>query len=224
MIRTLAVFVLLTCPSHAATLAEHLAASRSVLLSWVAGEFSNERQVREGTNALADAPTIDAAAPDLLFPVFKRIDVPAIGNHVVYLQWPMGAPDGKLQRQRIWVFEENPPRNAVTMKFFTLKEPDKWLNAHLDPAKVRNMTVADVIPYPPPCDLPFRRHGDVFIGEIPKGECKIVSQQSKTTMFINARIVVGKDSVWYDEPGVREDGSVAFKVPRLGAYEFEGRK
>lgn len=203
--------------------ADHLSADRATLLEWVQGSFNNQRQVQTGTNALADASLNPAKAPDLLFPVFKKIEVPAIGAHVVYLQWPMGAPDGKLQRQRIWVFADDPARNAVMMKFYTLKEPDKWLNAHAEPTKVRGMTLADVIPYPPACDLPFRRHADVFLGEIPRAECKIVSQQTKTSMTINARIVVGKDQVWYNESGTREDGSIVFQVPNSGAYEFQRR-
>lgn len=207
----------------AAPLTDHLSADRALLLSWVQGTFSNERQVREGTNALVDRPMAEGTAPDLLFPIFKQIDVPAFGPHVIYLQWPMEAPDGKLQRQRIWVFAENPSRNTITMKFYTLKNPENWLNAHQDPAKVKAMTEADVIPYPPACDLPFRRHGDVFVGEIPKGDCVIVSQQSKTSMTINARVIIGKDKVWYDESGVRDDGTVVFDVPKSGAYEFERR-
>ncbi|MDX2222951.1 MAG: chromophore lyase CpcT/CpeT [Rhodospirillaceae bacterium] len=209
--------------AHAATLADHLAADREVLLAWVQGEFGNARQVRAGTNALAVGPVAADAAPDLLYPVFARVDVPALGDHVIYLQWPMGAPDGKLQRQRIWVFADDPARNAVMMKFYTLKDPDRWRDAHRDPAKVRTMTAADVIPYPPACDLPFRRHGDVFLGEIPRGDCTIVSQQSRTTMTINARVVIGARSIWYAESGTRDDGTTVFRVPRAGAYEFDRR-
>jgi CpeT/CpcT family (DUF1001) len=223
LIRVLFLCVCVFSSAQATTLAEHLAAERATLLTWVQGTFSNVRQAREGTNALADKATAAEFAPDVLFPIFKKIDVPAFGAHVVYLQWPMGTPDGELQRQRIWVFADDPARNAVMMKFYTLKEPEKWLNAHVDPAKVRAMTAADVIPYPPACDLPFRRQADVFLGEIPRGECKIVSQQTKISMTINARIVVGNDQVWYNESGTREDGSVVFQVPRSGAYEFVRR-
>lgn len=58
--------------AHAATLAENLTAERVTLLNWVQGSFSNARQTREGTNALADKPAAADAAPDLLFPIFKK--------------------------------------------------------------------------------------------------------------------------------------------------------
>jgi len=84
--------------------------------------------------------------------------------------------------------------------------------------------MADLLPYPPACRLPFRRHIDVFIGEIPREECRIVSQQTRTAMTINARIVVGKDALWYDESGVRADGSVVFRVPASGSYQFRRQR
>jgi len=219
----IAAMLCLIGPVQAASLAQHLAADEATLLQWVQGSFSNLAQTKAGTNAQADQPVAAEAAPDLLFPVFGRIDIPAFDGAVIYLQWPMAAPDGKLQRQRIWVFKAEPARNAVMMKFYTLKEPEKWVDAHLTPAKVRAMTSADVIPYPPACDLPFRRFGDVFIGEIPRGQCKIVSQQTKTAMTINSQTIIGKDKLWYNESGVREDGAMVFKVPRAGAYEFDRR-
>lgn len=217
----LALMACLAGPAQASSLADHLAADEAELLKWVQGNFTNLAQTKSGANAQADGPVTAENAPDLLYAVFQRVDIPAFDGTVIYLQWPMSAPDGKLQRQRIWVFKADPARNAVMMKFYTLKEPEKWVDAHLTPAKVRAMTAADVIPYPPACDLPFRRFGDVFIGEIPRGRCKIVSQQTKTAMTINAQTIIGQDKVWYNESGVRDDGSVVFKVPRAGAYEFD---
>ncbi len=207
---------------QAAPLSAHLAADHATLLAWVQGSFSNTRQVNEGTNALADGPMAEGATPDLLFPVFKRVEIPALEGDVIYLQWPMGSPEGKLQRQRIWVFKPDPARNAIMMKFYTLKEPEKWVNAHQEPAKVKAMTLADVIPYPPACDLPFQKYGDVFMGEIPKTKCKIVSQQTKIAMTINGHTIIGKDKIWYHESGARDDNNaVVFQVPKSGAYEFD---
>ena len=195
------------------------------LLGWMAGEFDNRQQVERAENFLHDARPDPARAPDLLFPVFARVQAPALGEHVVYLQWPMGSPEGRLQRQRIWTFEIDPARNAIIMDFFTLRAPERWRDAHLAPdTALLEITREDLIPYPPACGLPFRRHADVFIGEIPRGDCRIVSQQTRTEMTINARVIVGRDQVWYDESGVRTDGSIVFQVPASGSYQFRRRE
>jgi hypothetical protein len=173
---------------------------------------------------LAESTPDPSRAPDLLFPVFALVEAPALGRHVIYLQWPIGSPEGRLQRQRIWAFEIDESRNTVMMDFFTLRDPDRWRDAQLEPkAALRSITRDDLIPYPPACRLPFRRHADVFIGEIPRGECRIISQQTRTDMTINAKIVIGRDQVWYEESGVRQDGSVVFKVPASGSYQFRRR-
>ena len=194
------------------------------LLGWVVGEFDNRQQVERGENSLLESAPDPAKAPDLLYPLFARVEAPALGRHVVYLQWPLGSPRGALQRQRIWAFEIDPQRNAVLMDFYTLRDPARWRDAQLRPeTALREITREDLIPYPPVCRLPFRRHADVFIGEIP-AECRIISQQTRTGMTIRARIVIGRDQIWYEEGGVRADGSVVFRVPASGSYQFRRRE
>ena len=197
----------------------------ATLLAWVTGEFDNRRQVERGEDGLPAAAPAPLRAPGLLFPVFARVDAPALGRHVIYLQWPEGAPDGPLQRQRLWSFEVDAARNAVLMDFFTLRDPARWRDSHLRPdTALLGITREDVVPYPAACRLPFRRDGDAFIGEIPQGACRIVSQQTRTDMTIGARVVVTRDGLGYEESGVRPDGSVVFRVPAAGRYEFDRRR
>lgn len=196
----------------------------ATLLGWIAGEFDNRQQVVHGENFLLESKPEPSDAPDLLFPVFAQVEAPALGANVIYLQWPIGSPEGRLQRQRIWTFAIDEKRNALVMDFFTLRDPDRWRDAHLKPnTALRDITREDLIPYPAACRLPFRRHADVFIGEIPRGECRIISQQTRTDMTINARVVIARDQIWYQEYGVRQDGSVVFKVPVAGSYQFKRR-
>lgn len=42
-------------------------------------------------------------------------------------------------------------------------------------------------------------------------------------MTIRARIVIARDQLWYEEGGVRADGSVVFRVPASGSYQFRRR-
>ena len=228
MRRLLAVSVLaalpgLTALAPATPVATELAADLATLVAWTVGEFDNREQVARVANSLLETPPDPGNSPDLLFPVFARVEAPALGDHVVYLQWPMGSPEGRLQRQRIWSFTVDAQRNAILMDFYTLRDPARWRDAHLRPGTaLRDLGRDDVIPYPPACRLPFRRHVDVFIGEIPP-DCRITSQQTRTDMTIRARIVIGRDQLWYAESGVRADGSVVFQVPVAGSYQFRRR-
>ncbi|MDE0508776.1 MAG: CpcT/CpeT family chromophore lyase [Gammaproteobacteria bacterium] len=175
------------------------------------GSYSNEAQVAAGE--------LDAEN-NLLFPVFKQVDIPAFGTHVVYLQWPIDSPDGRLQRQRLWTFHKDAESDAIHMNFFTLREPERWLDAHIDPDKVRDMKPEDTIGYPDTCLLPVTWENENIRASIPS-TCEIVSQATRTTMTLKANITITPDRITYQEGGVRSDGSIVFQVPPKGRYVFE---
>lgn len=180
------------------------------LMQWLQGGYSNQTQV--------DAGVLDAES-NLLFPVFKKVDIAAFGEHVIYLQWPIGSPEGRLQRQRIWSFSADETTGAISMDFFTLKQPDRWLDAHLDPAKVKGMTHDDVIGYPETCVLPVSFDDGRFVARIP-ASCRIVSQSTKTAMTLQSETIITPDRLYYQEAGLRDDGSLVFQVPPQGRYVF----
>ncbi len=200
----------LACCSFASAAAEE-DSTLNRLVNSLEGRYSNAAQV--------DAGELDAEN-NLLFPVFSRVDIPAFGSHVVYLQWPIGAPDGSLQRQRLWTFHADAATGAIGMRFFTLREPDRWLDAHTNPTKVHAMTPADTIGYPDACLLPVAEANGIFQASIPSS-CEIVSQATRTTMTLQASITIAADRITYSESGVRPDGSIVFKVPPSGQYAFE---
>ena len=182
-----------------------------VLTNWLQGTFSNENQFKEGR--------IEKAS-DLLFPVFRKVGIPVFGDHVIYFQWPIGSPDGDLQRQRIWTFHTDETGRNISMTFFTLRDPEKWRDAHLEPQKVRNMTLDDTIGYPDTCILPVTRDGDGFVLRIPAA-CEIVSQGSQITMTLQSETTIDKGRITYREAGFQPDGSVVFQTPSVGRYEFD---
>lgn len=181
------------------------------LMDWLEGDYSNQLQV--------DTGVMDAES-NLLFPVFRKVDIPAFGDHVIYLQWPIGNSGGRLQRQRIWAFAVDDMTGALSMDFFTLKQPDEWLDAHLDPEKVKNMTMKDVIGYPKSCLLPVTFNGDRFVARIPTA-CVIVSQSTRTSMTLQSETIISADQLSYQEAGVRDNGAVVFQVPPSGRYVFD---
>lgn len=180
------------------------------LITWLEGAYSNQVQV--------DAGVLDTES-NLLFPIFKQVDIPAFGEQVIYLQWHVGSPEGRLQRQRIWSFSADEETGAISMDFYTLKDPAQWLDAHLDSAKVKNMTHDDVIGYPDECLLPVVREGGRYVARIPT-TCAIISQSTKTSMTLQSETTIGPKQITYQEAGVRENGALVFQVPPQGRYVF----
>jgi hypothetical protein len=192
-------------------LAEVKDLSLDQITAWLEGQYSNEQQVADGV--------LDAES-NLLFPVFKRVDISAFGSHVIYLQWPIGSPEGRLQRQRIWTFAHEESGDGVRMNFFTLKKPEEWRDAHLAPAKVKTMTLEDTIGYPEGCLLPVTLTDGQISASIP-ATCEIVSQGTRTAMTLQSQITITEDQITYQEGGVRPDGTLVFQVPPAGRYVFK---
>jgi len=191
------------------------------IATWLEGTYSNTAQTETAANILKVSPPAPDDAPDLLFAHFKRVTAPQVGNIVFYLQWHKGSLDGELQRQRIWRFRPDPARNAVTMDFYTIADPDRWRDLHERPAAALTLSPDDLKGYPPECPLPFRRFITVYIGEIPDG-CVLPSRTRGGDMDLNARVVIGDGQVWYDEGAIHiPSGDVIFDVPASGAYQFQ---
>jgi len=68
----LLLFVSIAAPARAIDLATEL----DILLEWVSGHFDNEQQVKTGENRLRREPLDLDRAPDLLYPVFARVEAP----------------------------------------------------------------------------------------------------------------------------------------------------
>jgi len=120
----------------------------------------------------------------------------------------------------LWTFHEDAETGAMQMNFFTLREPERWLDAHIDPAKIREMTAEDTIGYPETCLLPVAFADKTITASIP-ATCQIISQATRTTMTLQATITITPNQITYQEAATRPDGSVVFQVPPRGQYVFD---
>ncbi|MEM8920127.1 MAG: CpcT/CpeT family chromophore lyase [Pseudomonadota bacterium] len=189
------------------------------LVDKIAGGYSNAAQYAAAPNAWKIEPAIGDAPPwlDQQFAVFEKLEAPAIGNDVIYLQWRKGAADGPISRQRIWSFyhdEDGQPR----MDFFSFprgSEPE-------DTKALTSLTRQDLVGYGEKCALEVAVSGDGFFAEIPP-TCQIKSQSGRD-MRLTAEINLSGDTLTYHEAGVRPNGDIVFRVPGSAPrapYRFE---
>lgn len=149
---------------------------------------------------------------------FARVEAPALGPAVVYLEWRSGGPEGPLSRQRLWSFRRD-ETGALRMDFFTLREPEKWAGAA--PAAFHAITPADVIGYGPTCGLTVTPKGpSAWDARIEPQDCRITARQSGRTMGIAARVTLMPTGLLYEEAGLLDEETYAFKVPGGPPYDF----
>jgi len=170
------------------------------------------------TDQLRKALTGDFLAQggaETLHAQMRAVSVPALGSDVIYLEWRYGDAKGKLQRQRLWQFVPQ-PGGGIAMRFFTFKDPAPYVGG----VGLERVTPADLVGYPPHCDLPWVKTPEGARGAIPT-DCTITARQSGKPLTLEAEITVSDKGFTYRESGRYGDGAMAFQVPAAGRYDFE---
>lgn len=183
----------------------------------LAGRYDNAAQYAAAPADLKRTPVADDSDDwlDRQTATFTSVTAPAIGPHVIYVEWR--GVDGAISRQRIWAFRRD-EAGAVRLDFYALAQPERYVGAA--PEAFAALTAADLIGYGPACGLRVSRTGaGAWDARIDPESCRIVARSSRT-MGIDARITVMPTGVLYQEAGILEDGSYAFRVPGGAPYDF----
>lgn len=191
--------------------------------AWLEGRFDNRAQAELSTEAFPDVDGKNRAAQDMQYAAFRRIELPQAGTIALYTEWRADAADGRVSRQRVWSFYRD-AEGKLRQRFYTIKAPERFAGGIADAAKLAALTIDDLIPFPPACDLVWTKMLNEFVAEIPPGKCFVTTQATKARMFINARIAVSDRQMFYDESGTAEDGRTTFNVPVIGSYHFRKQK
>jgi hypothetical protein len=185
----------------------------------LAGAWSNAEQYANAPDAMKrpPAPGDPYEWIDLQTAAFFPVRAPAVGEHVVYLEW-RGA-DGAISRQRIWAFREGEDGALTGMDFYTFADPEPFAERGSEPGAFEMLSSGDLIGYPDGCTLAAGRTGAGYRLEVSAQDC-VITARSGRQMGIEAVIEIRPDLVTYREAGVMEGGVYAFLVPGGPAYAF----
>jgi hypothetical protein len=193
----------------------------AALYAALTGDFDNLAQYDAAPDALKRRPGLDVDWLDRQYARFLRIDAPAFGDVVFYLEWRSGGPGGPVSRQRIWRFRTD-ERGDLRMDFYAFLDGKPWEGRGDEAGAFSALSLEALRGYGSDCALRFvpRRDGG-WQGEITAEQCVIVAASGRS-MGINARIEIEPDgTLLYSESGVLPDGRYAFEVPPTEPYRFE---
>lgn len=192
----------------------------AALIADLTGSWSNQAQYDAAPEALKRPPAPGHPYDwlDLQYADFYAVEAPALGEHVVYLEWRRG--DGEISRQRLWIFHEDEDGRAGGMDFFTFRDPAPYAGRGAEPGAFADITREALIGYPDGCTLQaYTRAAPRLQFEVSPEDCRITARSGRE-MGIFASIRLEADAIGYSEAGVLPDGSYAFLVPGGMAYAF----
>jgi len=163
----------------------------------------------EGTYQSDPAAPADAELPDLL-DRRVRVAVPALGGQVVYWQLNSG-PGREVYRQRLLAFAAASDGDRVIQTTWSLRDPEKFVDAFDAPGLFADLTENDVEPsLPDGCDQVWRRKGDGWYGRVDPDTCRVWSERRQQWRRIGAEAMVLPDAYLQAERGFDDEGTQLF--------------
>lgn len=141
------------------------------------------------TQPTAAAP---GAPPTPLFNMAKRVEVPALGRNVLYVELRQGSPDGQLLRQRLYVLKQDPDTPRIVMSAYDLGHVPQLAGAYADPTPLAKLDLPDVKPQPAGCEVFWHRTDAGFEGEITAGRCSIDHGENGQAGSVSAKLTVSR--------------------------------
>ncbi|MEM7502563.1 MAG: chromophore lyase CpcT/CpeT [Pseudomonadota bacterium] len=172
--------------------------------------FAELLQGRYDTHAATTAAANDA--DERLIDSRQRIDAPALGPVVFYLQLNRGG-ELDLYRQRILVFTIIDGR--IHQNAFTLKDPSRFENADTGDAVLEQVSEDDIEPmFVSGCTQVWTATAEGFSGYTDPATCRIVSSRTGNPRRIEAETVLTEDFLGLAERGYDDDMNQLFGTPQ----------
>lgn len=185
----------------------------------LSGCFDNLAQYARADAALKVPPSVEGDWLDLQHACFRRVEAPAVGSQVYYLEWRKGDTQGAVSRQRIWSFRPL-GEHQWAMEFYAFVDGKPWEGRGEQAGAFAALQGSDLRGYGESCALRYTRTAKGgWLGEVSAEGCRIVAASGRG-MGIDARVLLHAEGIDYQESGRLDDGRYAFRVPPSQPYQF----
>lgn len=164
----LAALLLIPAAAQAEPESDPFARDLLVLTEWFEGEFDNEEQRWFQADPRSNTPEDERHVR--LHATHERIDAPAFGEHVFYVEEYRGNDPNDVYRQRLVIFSSQPGAAGIRMQQGFFHEPERFLGAQHDPSALSGLAKSDVF-FLDECDVYWKRVAGQFQGGMRPKSC-----------------------------------------------------
>lgn len=142
--------------------------------------------------------------------IFARVDLPAFGKYVTYVEQYAGDPPEQLVRQRLYVHSVDVAARQVITDIYAFRGDDAEgaVGAHTDSSKLAGLTPKTMDKLPDGCAIRWQARGDVFLGTQSPDNCLYTPEgfgqkvRLRDTMTLTAQTMTTATEI------LAEDGSM----------------
>lgn len=134
------------------------------IMNFWPGKYNNDKQIAEVKKAGDDVWLLDGTGKDGWLQIeshYIKIDNPAIGKNVLYVEEYRDHQQDSTYRQRIYTLDID-STNTIRVKMWPFKDKKKYVGAWKNPDVLTSLTTEEISAYPDKCDLTVQKEGDTY--------------------------------------------------------------
>jgi hypothetical protein len=149
----------------------------------------------------------------VLYNLAKRVQVPALGQDVVYAEQHEKAPDGPMLWQRLYAFELDHDLGLIVMKPYDFSNGQQLAGAYSDPTPLAKLEPAALKPQPGGCVVLWHRAEAGFEGALKPGSCKDapVAAKAATPSATGAPAITVTKTDYTEQPQGGSSSPIVFR-------------
>ena len=195
------------------------------IMAWWPGTYNNDRQVAGieaqmgEENFTGEVWRLDGSGMGGYLNVtshYIRLDAPAIGDNVLYVEeYRDGQPD-ETYRQRVYTLSIDEQEQVIRVNLATFKDRAKYIGAYRNISVLDGLTGDDIAPFPEVCDLIVEQRGNRYHMRMRTNACAFGGQA-----FSYEAVITG-NAFWFRDKIVRlEDDTIVMTMANFNFHKSD---
>ncbi|MDE0679038.1 MAG: CpcT/CpeT family chromophore lyase [Gammaproteobacteria bacterium] len=195
------------------------------IMAWWPGVYNNDRQVAEvearmgEENFTGEVWRLDGSGMGGYLNVtshYMRLDAPAIGDNVLYVEEYRDGQPAETYRQRVYTLSVDEEEQVIRVNLANFKDREKYIGAYRDLSMLDGITPDDLAPFPAICDLIVEQRGNRYHMRMHTNACAFGGQAFSYEAAING------DAFWFRDKIVRlEDDTVVMTMANFNFHKSD---
>jgi len=156
------------------------------------GDYDNREQIQ--FDAISGKASFEEGAHLRVHSQIRRVDLPAFGEYVLYVEEYRDNDPGNIFRQRLYEIIADEDEKAIRIRLHFFKNTEKWLGAHSDASRLDGLTRDDTITLDG-CDVLMRRDVDALVGSMQSQAC--VFGEESGQRYSDYQVRVSENGYWF---------------------------
>ncbi|MEE8305837.1 MAG: chromophore lyase CpcT/CpeT [Gammaproteobacteria bacterium] len=153
------------------------------------GDYDNREQL--GFDASVGKKDMDSGGHLRVHSQIRRVEVPALGDYVLYVEEYKDNDPASIFRQRLYVLSADEEEKAVRLKLMFFKDGKSFLGAHNDTARLAGLA-NDSVSSLEGCDVFIRRDGNWLAGSMKPKTCIFGEEDKRRYSDYQLRVAPGQ--------------------------------